>query len=307
MAGLFIGLLAYKPQLAALVGVIALIDLGWRVFAGAAISGGALALGAVLTMPGIVGTYRTSLPRLLQFMQVEHVYLWERHVTLKAFWRLLLQGHAPGEVAISVTLLASLCAAALLVALLAAAFRGRYGRDNTFRESSLSVARGCHPERSEGSCGDAAPFYSEVPRCARDDSAGIARAASGSHSARIGRDRLIAATIAAMPLVMPFYFDYDLLLLAIPAVLVAAGGQAFIAGRGRTLLIGTWSALFVWMIINPDVAELTRVNGAVPLLGVVAGMLVVRALRRDAETSQCQPDGLTIAPPIDRPPMRRAA
>jgi hypothetical protein len=255
MAGLFIGLLAYKPQLAALVGVIALIDLGWRVFAGAAISGGALALGAILTMPGIVGTYRTSLPRLLQFMQVEHVYLWERHVTLKAFWRLLLQGHAPGEVAISVTLLASLCAAVLLVALLAAAFRCRYGH------------------------GDGA----------------------------VRRDRLIAATIAAMPLVMPFYFDYDLLLLAIPAVLVAAGGASFIAGRGRTLLLGTWSALFVWMIINPDVAELTRVNGAVPLLGVVAGVLVVRALRRDAETSQCQPDGLAIAPPIDRPPLRRAA
>jgi hypothetical protein len=255
MAGLFIGLLAYKPQLAALVGVVALIDLGWRVFAGAAISGGVLALAAILTMPGIAGTYRTSLPRLLHFMQVEHVYLWERHVTLKAFWRLLIQGHAPGEIAISVTLLASLCAAALLVALLAAAFRCRYGH------------------------GDVA----------------------------MRRDRLIAATFATMPLVMPFYFDYDLLLLAIPAVLVAAGGQAFIMGRGRTLLLGAGSALFLWMIVNPDIAELTRVNGAVPLLGVVAGVLVDRALRRGAETSQCRPDGLAIVPPIDGTPMRSAA
>jgi hypothetical protein len=255
-AGLFIGLLAYKPQLAALVGVIALIDLGWRVFAGAALSGGILALSAILTMPGIVGTYRTALPRLLHFMQVEHVYLWERHVTLKAFWRLLLQGNAPGEVAISVTLMASLCAAVLLVALLAAAFRCRYAKGDT----------------------------------------------------GLRRDRLIAATIVAMPLVMPFYFDYDLLLLAIPAVLVAAGGHAFITGRGRTWLIAAWSALFVWMIINPDVAELTRVNGAVPLLGVVAGVLVERALRRDAETTQCQRDGFAAASlRVDRPSLRRAA
>jgi hypothetical protein len=254
LAGLFIGLLAYKPQLAALVGVVALVDLGWRVFAGAAITGGTLALGAVLAMPGIVGTYRASLPRLLEFMQVEHVYLWERHVTLKAFWRLLLQGHAPGEVAISVTLLASLCAAALLVGLLAAAFRCHFAKDDT----------------------------------------------------SLGRDRLIAATIATMPLVMPFYFDYDLLLLAIPAVLVAARGHAFIAGRGRRLLVGAGSALFVWMIINPDVAELTRVNGAVPLLGVVAGVLVGRALRRDAETSQCDSDVPTVTP-VDQRLRRRAA
>ncbi len=33
---------------------------------------------------------------------------------------------------------------------------------------------------------------------------------------------LIAATVASTPLLMPFYFDYDQLLLAIPAVLFAA-------------------------------------------------------------------------------------
>ena len=33
---------------------------------------------------------------------------------------------------------------------------------------------------------------------------------------RVGRDRLIAATIVATPLLMPFYFDYDLLLLSVP-------------------------------------------------------------------------------------------
>src|SRR2546430_4183331 len=38
-------------------------------------------------------------------------------------------------------------------------------------------------------------------------------------------DRAIAATIAAMPLLMPFYFDYDLLLLAVPATLYAARSE----------------------------------------------------------------------------------
>ena len=36
------------------------------------------------------------------------------------------------------------------------------------------------------------------------------------------RDRLIAGTVAATPVLMPFYFDYDLLLLAVPAALFAA-------------------------------------------------------------------------------------
>jgi hypothetical protein len=279
LAGLFVGLLAYKPQLAALVGVVALIDLGWPVFAGAALSGGLMLLAAVLTMPGIAATYRTSLPRLLQFMQVEHVYLWERHVTLKAFWRLLLQGHAAGEVAISVTLLASLCAATLLVALLVAAFRCRWQRKRGHREYPSLLASG-HMIASANILN--VPFS-------------------------LGRDRLIAATVVTMPLVMPFYFDYDLLLLAIPAVLVAAGGRAFIAGRARTLLVGAWSALFVWMIVNPDVAELTRINGAVPLLGIVAAVLVTRALRRDVETTQCRRDGLAIGLPIDPSSLRRAA
>ena len=55
--------------------------------------------------------------------------------------------------------------------------------------------------------------------------------------AAVRRDRLIAAAIAATPLLMPFYFDYDQLLLAIPAVLLAAewlrgpAGGAGVAAR----------------------------------------------------------------------------
>lgn len=241
LVGLVVGLMAYKPQLAALVGLIALIDLGWRVAAGAALAGGTLLLTAALALPGILETYRASLPNLLHFMQVEQVYMWERHVTLKAFWRLLIQGYAPGESHAVVTLLTTTSAGVLGVSLLMAAFKWR-GR----------LAR-------VGNAKDAAEPRDPAP----------------------ARDRLIAATIASMPLLMPFYFDYDLLLLAVPAVLLARHWSG-----GRVLLAG-WCALYVWLVINPDVAEQTRVNFAVPLLAVIAGGLVVRALRRDAETTQC--------------------
>ena len=38
----------------------------------------------------------------------------------------------------------------------------------------------------------------------------------------VSRDRGIAAAIVCTPLLTPFYFDYDLLLLSVPAVLFAA-------------------------------------------------------------------------------------
>ncbi len=91
------------------------------------------------------------------------------------------------------------------------------------------------------------------------------------------RDRVIAATIAATPLLMPFYFDYDLLLLAIPAVLLAreiiVEPQINMADR---ILIALFATLYGWLLINPDVAEQTRVNLAVVLLAGVAGLLIRR-------------------------------
>ena len=255
LAGLAIGLLAYKPQLAAVVGFIALIDLGWKVAAGAIASGTTLVLTAAVTMPGIFETYRTALPRLLRFMQVEHAYMWERHVTLKAFWRLLIQGYAVGETSLLVNVLTFVSAGLLGAGLIFAATRCR-------------------------------------------------------HAGAIERDRLITATIATMPLVMPFYFDYDLLLLAIPAVLIsreliAAGGSPRAcsleipraSARGYYLSVDRalptfWCLLYLWLIINPDVAELTRVNVAVLLLTGIAMTLTARALRREPETAQ-----LPLTPP----------
>ena len=78
---------------------------------------------------------------------------------------------------------------------------------------------------------------------------------------------------------MPFYFDYDLLLLAVPAVLAARGRDA----DGR--VIAAWVALFAWLMVNPHVAALTRVNGTVVLLALLAGVTMARAMRGESTSA----------------------
>jgi hypothetical protein len=163
-------------------------------------------------------------------MQVEIPYLWERHATIKGFFRLLLQGNAAGEASIAVTTLTYLFAAFIAAGLIAIVIR-RTGR----------------------------------------------------------RDYLIAATIAATPLLMPFYFDYDLLLLSIPATLFAS---EFLseerAGQVQRLsdrLAWTWVALYAMLLVNPAVGSLTRINFAVPLLFATASMLIWRAWRYNSDAT----------------------
>src|SRR5207249_3660311 len=92
MTGLCAGLLAYKPQLAAMLSIAIVATLGWRAMIGLFLSGGGLIGTGEWSMPGSLMNFLRQLPANLHFMQVEHEYLWERHVTLKALWRLLLQG-----------------------------------------------------------------------------------------------------------------------------------------------------------------------------------------------------------------------
>jgi hypothetical protein len=85
---------------------------------------------------------------------------------------------------------------------------------------------------------------------------------------------------------MPFYFDYDLLLLAVPAVLLASEMLARPVGA-RTCpadrwLIASWCSLFLWMMVNPGLANMSHVNGTVILLSCVASLLITRAIRGDA-------------------------
>jgi hypothetical protein len=242
-AGLVCGLLFCKPQLAALLAAMLVLNLGWRALSGIAITGLGLLVTTVATLPGMLGEYLRRLPGIIRFMQVEHRYMWERHVTLKAFWRLMVQGYSVGDLTWLTRSLwvgsAILVAGGLVVVVI---------RTWRVREQS--------------------------------------------------RDGLIAATIASAPLLMPFYFDYDLLLLSVAAVL-SAGVVLRQSGRLRIdrWLMAGWVGLFAWLFVNPFVAGRTHVNGTVVLLTGLAGMLIVKAASK----------GAAEAIPMPQPHSARAA
>jgi hypothetical protein len=231
-AGVVGGMLFYKPQLAAVVAGVMAVDLGWAAVAGLAITGVALLAITAVALPGSLGDWLHRLPANVRFMQVEHAYLWDRHVTIKAFWRLLLQGTAAGAPRTLTTVLTDLTVAVIAAPLAWAALRARGDRDR--------------------------------------------------------RDRLIGATVAAMPLLMPFYFDYDLLLLAVPATLYAADRH-----RQRWLTAG-WVVLYAWMFINAPVASRAHFGGAAVLLAGVTLVSIHRAGRTETASA-------TLGLPMPRP------
>jgi hypothetical protein len=114
-------------------------------------------------------------------------------------------------------------------------------------------------------------------------------------------DRLIAATVAAMPLVMPYFMDYDLLLLSVPAVLFAADVRRSGVPMSRLdrWIAGGWLALFAWLYFNPFVAFDTRVSLTVPLLATLSVLLTARAGRAAAEER--------MVPNADATPLAMAA
>jgi alpha-1,2-mannosyltransferase len=232
LAGMIGGLLFYKPQLGPVVAAVMLLDLGLPALAGLAATGTTLLSINVLALPGTLSDYLHRLPAIVHWMQIEHAYLWERHVTLKAFWRLLFHGREAGE---SLPLTAGLTYLSLTIAggaLLFAIYRAR--------------AKG-------GAC----------------------------------RDRLIAATIVTMPLLMPFYFDYDLLLLAIPLTLFGVDRLRRPQPESRLNLWQTrfCIALFFWLFVNPAVGFHTHLNVTVLLLSAVAAMQLAKTARTESALS----------------------
>ncbi len=221
-AGLLCGLLFYKPQLGAVVAAVLVLDLGWSAFTGLCVTGAVLTAICLIALPGTLHDYMHLLPANVRWMQVENSYLWERHVTLKAFWRLLFQGREAGEPFVITQILTWLSVTAVVGGLAWAIVRSRGEKD-------------------------------------------------------IRRDRLIAATIAAMPLIMPFYFDYDLLLLAVPLTLYAVDRLQQPSRPGDVWLTRGWIALFFWMFFNPAVGLHTHVDVTVILLSAVAAMQIRRA------------------------------
>ena len=231
LAGLCIGLLFYKPQLAVLVAGIMVLHLGWATLSGVAITGFALLAVNVLTLPGTLGDYLHKLPENVHYAQVLNEYMWDRHATVKAFFRLLLQGYTPGAASLAVNALYVASAGALGLTLTTIAWR--------MRQMSFDRAH--------------------------------------------ATDWLIAATIAATPLMMPFYFDYDLLLMAIPAVLVTRNALNRPTADIRPIVF-VWVAMAVWSYVNAPVAERLHVNGTVICLALLATLLVRSAWRAASVT-----------------------
>jgi hypothetical protein len=227
LAGAAAGLLFYKPQLGAIVALALVLSLGWRPLAGLAMTGTALLLTTLIALPSTLSTFLQRLPGNIAYMQVEHRYYWDRHVTLKAFWRLLLQGYDAGDLTplTRVLYFASIAVVASLLLVTIWKLRGD----------------------------------------------------------RASRDRLIAMTIVAMPLLMPFYFDYDLLLLAAAGVLTAREVMDSQQPLSKWLLT-TWIALFFWTMFNPAIAGRFHVNGSVILLTTLTGLLIARARKLVANT-----------------------
>jgi hypothetical protein len=102
------------------------------------------------------------------------------------------------------------------------------------------------------------------------------------------RDRLIAAAIAAGPLLMPYYMDYDLTLLAVAAVICAADAMR----NGIDRAVGAaWIVFYCAAELNPLIAGATRIIPAVPALTILAVVLIRKASQPAAAQIQ-QPESI---------------
>jgi hypothetical protein len=247
LAGIVCGLLFYKPQLGLVAAAVLCICQGRRAMLGLAITGAALLWINVLTMPGSLKIFFHQMPLNMIWMQQEHHYRWERHITFKGFWRLAIQGWAMGPDAWSVDLLWALCEIPLLAGLAVLAWK---------------FVRG--------------------PRTAS------------------ARDRLIAAAIIAMPPLMPFYFDYDLVLISVGIVLYAADRQRdFAANLPANWEDRTLVRLFVFLFVCLEFTMLlgqARVHPIVPILTAASALLIRRGLRPQASSAIDSDSQTTFTP-----------
>ena len=104
----------------------------------------------------------------------------------------------------------------------------------------------------------------------------------------VDSDSLIIATIVSIPLLMPYFMDYDMLLLAIPATLL--GGQWVQSQRrlmrADSIAFWAWVALFLAMYVNPALSWYTRVNIAVPLVAFVWALSIRKCLSPQVEPAR---------------------
>ncbi|MFT3784651.1 MAG: glycosyltransferase family 87 protein [Tepidisphaeraceae bacterium] len=235
-AGLIASLLAYKPQHAAIVSVLLVVLMGPRVLIGLAVGLLPQCAFLLLAMPEALANFVHQLPINLRTIQFDKPYPWDRHATLLAFWRQLLQQTelGPHDAVVSITSTASTIALGVMLAL--AAWRCWRGTGTT-------------------------------------------------------RTRLLALGLLMTPLLMPFYFDYDLLLLAVPATLVAREViQSGITRGDRRFALGML-LLAVVSMLNIHIERLTGVNASVVVLTGVS-LTLARSRRLAAVNVDADHDGM---------------
>jgi alpha-1,2-mannosyltransferase len=256
LAGIVCGLLAYKPQHCALIAIVLVFNQGIPAVCGLAITGAATLAFTTIAMPGALHDFLFRMPaNLTQFQESNH-YMWERHVTFKGFWRLLLQGRDTGPTSATVMVFWFACWGAIAAMLRGAIWNVR------IQNSKLKLQ---NPTQHSG--------------------------LSTQHST----DRLIAATIAATPLLMPFYFDYDMLLLSVAAVLYVADRMRSPAMATDRLAAMAWTTLFISFQFGTVIAGQTHFNVNVLALTWVATVLIRRAWTNEQSITILLPDYDSLA------------
>jgi hypothetical protein len=138
-AGVFAGLMLFKPQLAVVIAAVLGISMGAEAIVGfGVVAIGLLAITA-WALPGTLTAYLHQLPPTIHWLQMELPYNWGRQTTLQGFWRLMIQGHAAGPTALSARILAWAGTAAFGIPLAIAAWRTR-GEDVRARRRLIAAA-----------------------------------------------------------------------------------------------------------------------------------------------------------------------
>ncbi len=91
-AGVVVGLLAFKPQLAVVATIAIAVSVGYRAVVGAALSVVTLFAMGEWAIPGSTAAFAFQMPVVVATLLERAGFPWSSHVTLLSFWRLLLQG-----------------------------------------------------------------------------------------------------------------------------------------------------------------------------------------------------------------------
>jgi hypothetical protein len=126
-----------------------------------------------------------------------------------------------------------------------------------------------------------------------------------ARAARIANDpatwrRWLTSAVFTMPLVMPYYMDYDLLLLAVPLTLVAA--DVIDAGglnASHRWLILSCLGLTVALPFEPAAGQVLGVNVVTIAMGAVSFVLLRRVVPPRGTSVSVTPERLVIEPDVE--------